>query len=116
MRRGEIYNARLEPTEGSEQAGSRPVIIVSRESLNTSVRVVLAVPCMTYRAGRHIYVTQALIRAPDGGLDVDSVALCEQLRALDRRRFGRLRGRLSAESLTRLDRALLIALDLPGQW
>ena len=29
MKRGEVYDARLEPTEGSEQGGIRPVIIVS---------------------------------------------------------------------------------------
>lgn len=29
MKRGDVYNARLDPTEGSEQAGNRPVIIVS---------------------------------------------------------------------------------------
>ena len=32
MRRGEIYDARLEPIEGSEQGGTRPVIIVSRKA------------------------------------------------------------------------------------
>ncbi len=40
--------ARLDPTEGSEQAGTRPVIIVSRNALNTSSPVVLVVPCTTY--------------------------------------------------------------------
>jgi hypothetical protein len=30
VRRGEVYDARLDPTEGSEQAGSRLVVIVSR--------------------------------------------------------------------------------------
>jgi mRNA-degrading endonuclease toxin of MazEF toxin-antitoxin module len=29
MKRGEIYEACLDPTEGSEQSGIRPVIIVS---------------------------------------------------------------------------------------
>jgi len=43
MRRGEVYDARLDPTEGSEQAGIRPVVIVSRDEegfRNTGVRVV----------------------------------------------------------------------------
>jgi mRNA interferase MazF len=34
MRRGEVYDARLDPTEGSEQAGIRPVVIVSRDAIN----------------------------------------------------------------------------------
>ena len=57
-------------------------------------------------------LSQILLRAPEGGLDVDSVALCEQVRALAKSRLGRLRGTLSAGSLAHLNRALGIALDL----
>lgn len=115
MRRGEVYDARLEPTEGSEQGGIRPVIIVSRDIINASSLVVLAVPCTTYRPTRRIYSTQVLIQAPDGGLDRDSVALAEQVRVLAKTRFLGFRGALSASALAQLERALLIALDLPGQ-
>ena len=76
---------------------------------------ILAAPCTTYRPGRRLYPSQILLRAPDGGLTADSVALGEQLRALAKSRLGRQRGMLSAEALAALDRALLIALDLPGQ-
>lgn len=115
MRRGEVYDARLDPAEGSEQGGSRPVVVVSRDALNASSPVVLVVPCTTARTGRKLYPSQALLRAPDGGLDADSIALGEQLRALDKRRLGRRRGALSAASMEQVDRALLIVLDLPGQ-
>jgi mRNA interferase MazF len=106
----------LDPTEGSEQAGSRPVIIVSRDAINDASRVVLAVPCTTYRVGRRIYPSQVLVYAPDGGLDVDSVALGEQVRALAKSRLLRQRGAVSPQTLRRIDRALAIALDLslPG--
>jgi mRNA interferase MazF len=115
VRRGEVYDARLDPTEGSEQAGSRPVVIVSRDAINAVSPVILAVPCTTYRLGRRLYPSQVLLHAPDGGLTADSVALGEQVRALAKSRLGRQRGMLSAEALAALDRALLIALDLPGQ-
>jgi mRNA interferase MazF len=115
VRRGEIYDARLDPTQGSEQAGSRPVVIVSRDAINAASPVVIVVPCTTYRSGRRLYPSQVLLRAPDGGLDVDSVALGEQLRAIAKSRLGRRRGMLSPHSIAQLDRALLIALDLPGQ-
>jgi mRNA interferase MazF len=114
VRRGEVYDARLDPTEGSEQAGIRPVVIVSRDAINTASPVLLVVPCTTYRAGRRLYPSQVLLHAPDGGLDVDSVAMGEQVRALASSRLGRRRGQLSSTALTQLDRALLIALDLPG--
>src|SRR5467141_2590934 len=114
MRRGEVYDARLDPTEGSEQAGIRPVVIVSRDAINAASPVIFVVPCTIYRAGRRLYPSQILLHAPDGGLDADSVALGEQIRALATSRLGRRRGQLSPATLTQLDRALLIALDLPG--
>ncbi len=115
MRRGEVYDARLEPTEGSEQGGTRPVIIVSRDVINAGSPVVLAVPCTTYRSSKRIYPTQVLIQSPDGGLIHDSLAMTDQIRVLSKSRLLRLRGTLSQEAIAQLNRSLLIALDLPGQ-
>ncbi|HEY8692159.1 MAG TPA: type II toxin-antitoxin system PemK/MazF family toxin [Chloroflexota bacterium] len=110
--RGEVYDARLDPTEGSEQAGSRPVVIVSRDAINAASRVILAVPCTTFRPGRRVYPSQVVLHAPDGGLTADSIALCEQVRAILLSRLGRRRGSLSSQAQRRIDRALVIALDL----
>ncbi|QMS91281.1 type II toxin-antitoxin system PemK/MazF family toxin [Nostoc edaphicum CCNP1411] len=115
MRRGEVYDARLEPTEGSEQGGTRPVIIVSRDVINIASPVVLAVPCTTYRSSKRIYPTQVLIQAPNGGLTHDSLAMTDQIRVLSKSRLLRLRGMLFEETIAQLNQALLIALDLPGQ-
>lgn len=113
MKRGDVYDARLDPTEGSEQGGTRPVILVSRDAINASSSAVIAVPCTTYHPGDKLYSSQVLIHAPDGGLGVDSIALGEQLRVLAKSRLVRLRGSLSAQAMSQLDRALLIALGLP---
>ena len=115
MKRGEVYDARLEPVEGSEQGGTRPVIIVSRDALNAYSPVVLAIPCTTYKTGKRIYPTQVLIQALDGGLTNDSIAMADQVRVLSKTRLLRLRGMLSNEAMILLNQALLIALDLPGQ-
>ena len=115
MRRGDVYLARLDPTLGSEQAGTRPVILVSRDAINRSSPVVVAVPCTTYRAGRRIYPSQVLLRAPEGGLGADSLALGDQVRAVAKSRLVKQLGSLSAECLEKIDRILLITLDLPGQ-
>ena len=112
MKRGEVYDARLEPVEGSEQGGTRPVILVSRDAINAYSPVVLAVPCTTYQTGKRVYPTQALIVAPDGGLARDSIAMADQVRVLSKTRLGRLRGTLSNEALAQLNQALLVALDL----
>ncbi len=115
MKRGEVYDARLEPVEGSEQGGTRPVIIVSRDAINAYSPVVLAIPCTTYKTGKQVYPTQVLIQSPDGGLTNDSVAMADQVRVLSKTRLLRLRGMVSDETMILLNQALLIALDLPGQ-
>jgi len=115
LRRGDVFDARLDPTEGSEQAGSRPVIIVSRDAINEASPVVVVVPCTTYHADRRIYPSQVLLRAQDGGLRVDSLALGEQVRAIAKTRLKAKRGSLSIEALRRIDHALAITLDLLAQ-
>jgi mRNA interferase MazF len=110
--RGSVYDTRLEPTEGSEQAGTRPIIVVSRDAINLNSNVIAGVPCTTYRPGRRIYPSQVLLPAGEGGLAVDSVALGEQIRVLAKTRLAGRRGVLSREAIRQLDQALLITLDL----
>jgi len=113
VRRGEVYDARLDPTEGSERRGSRPVVIVSRNAINAASSAVVAVPFTTHRPERRLYPSHTLVHAPDGGLEVDSVALCEQVRVMAKSRFLRRRGVLSAAAMRRIEAALVITLDLP---
>lgn len=114
MKRGEVYLARLDPTEGSEQAGTRPVVVVSRDAINRASPVVVVVPCTTFHARRRIYPSQVPLEPPEGGLRADSLALGEQVRAVAKSRLVRQLGSLSPAVLGQIDRALLIALDLPG--
>lgn len=116
MNRGEVYRACLGPTENSEQAGVRPVVIVSRDAINRASPVVIVVPCTTWQEGRRLYPSQVPLHAPDGGLRADSVALAEQVRAISKSRLTDRWGMLAADSLRRLERALAIAMDLPGQF
>jgi mRNA interferase MazF len=116
MNRGDVYLARLDPTEGSEQSGSRPVVIVSRDAINRSSPVVIVVPCTSWTEGRRLYPSQVVLKAHDGGLKSDSVALSEQVRAITRDRLMSRWGALGLETMRRIDRSLSIALDLPGQF
>lgn len=115
MNRGDVFLTRLDPVEGSEQAGTRPVVIVSRDAINRSSPVVIVVPCTSWTAGRRLYPSQVLIEAPDGGLEADSIALGEQVRAITRDRLLTRWGTLRPDSMRHIERALLIAMDLPGQ-
>jgi mRNA interferase MazF len=113
LRRGDVFEARLDPVEGSEQAGIRPVIVISRDALNEASPVIVVIPCTTFRPERKIYPSQVLLRAPDGGLRVDSIALGEQVRAIAKTRLRARWGTLSSESLHKIENALVITLDLP---
>ncbi len=43
MKQGEIWYANLEPVKGSEQAGRRPVVIVSGRTMNMALQIIIAV-------------------------------------------------------------------------
>ncbi len=95
-----VFLASLDPTQGSEQAGVRPVLVVSREQSNQVLRVVNIIPLTSYK-GRRMYPNEVLLRAETAGLKVDSVALCYQLRTLDKTRLGREFGELTDAKLKR---------------
>jgi mRNA interferase MazF len=112
MKRGDIYDARLNPTEGSEQAGIRPVIIVSRDAINQNSPVIVVVPVTNAVHIKRDYPNNVVIPQGEGGLTVDSVALGGQIRAIATSRLLRQRGSLSSPILQQIDRALRITLDL----
>ncbi|MFZ0635898.1 MAG: type II toxin-antitoxin system PemK/MazF family toxin [Candidatus Acidiferrales bacterium] len=111
-KRGDVYLARLDPREGSEQAGQRPVIVVSRDAINQNSPVVIVVPVTDLKHKRRIYPSQVVLKTGDGGLTKDSVALAEQVRAISTSRLVKPMGHLSPASITQIGDALKIALDL----
>ena len=112
MKRGDVYDARLGPTEGSEQAGTRPVIIVSRDAINQYSPVIVIVPVTNAIRVKRPYPSNVLIGRGEGGLTVESVALGGQVRAIAKTRLLRLRGTLELPMMQAVDRALRITLDL----
>ena len=113
MRRGDAYWVRFDPTEGSEQAGTRPAVIVSRDAINRHSPVVVVCPMTTgaARASR-LYPSDVLVRAPERGLSVDSVVLTLHVPAVATVRLGNRLGTLKPATLQRIGEALKITLDL----
>lgn len=112
MKRGDVFDARLDPTEGSEQAGIRPVVIVSRNAINDNSSVVVVVPLTKAVNVKRHYPNNVTIANGEGGLTFESVLLGGQVRAIAKSRLLRQRGNLSTEVMQRIDRALRITLDL----
>jgi len=97
-----IFLASLDPTQGSEQAGKRPVLVISRERINQLLPVVNVIPLTSRKsASRTIYPNEVLLPASIAGVKVDSIALCYQIRTLDKSRLEQDLGHLVDERLRR---------------
>ncbi|WP_319421398.1 type II toxin-antitoxin system PemK/MazF family toxin [Pleurocapsa sp. FMAR1] len=103
MKRGDIYLANLNPTIDSEQAGTRPVLIVSRDAINKSSPVVIIVPLTKYANSKRIYPSHHLIKAANNGLTTDSIAKCEQIRAIAKSRLQTKKGSLLTQDMEAID-------------
>src|SRR5277367_1171619 len=115
MVRGEIYFAALDPISGSEQGGTRPVLIVSRDALNANAPIVIVVPLTSRDNKKRLYPTHLELTAGEGSLSKNSVALCEQVRAISKNRLTKRIGQVGSQRMSLIDATLMIALDLPGR-
>jgi mRNA interferase MazF len=87
MRCGEIYFVDLNPVIGREQAGRRPVLVLSIDDVNRSPLVVTIVPGTDGANVPRDYPTAVRVPAAECGLPRETVFLCFQIRALDHSRF-----------------------------
>ena len=110
---GDIYSVEIPPSNGHEQAGPRPAIIVQSPRFDKQLPTVLIVP-LTSQLGAQIFPGTFLIH-PDAenGLTMASVVLVFQLRAVDKRRLRRKLGRLSALHLAQLYQHIRGLIQLP---
>jgi len=111
VKKGEIWLADLSPTRGSEQAGVRPVLIFQNDMVSKFTVTVLAIP-LTTNLRRASLPSCVQISKGEGGLTSDSVALCHQLRVLDKTRLQRKIGTISQETLCTVESHLLFTIGI----
>ena len=88
MNRGEVWDAVLDPTKGSEQPGRRPVVIISPNSMNKSLETRVVIPLTTkFKKWPSRVITEV-----NG---IKGQAMCEQIRTLSNKRLQNLQGKLS---------------------
>ncbi len=83
-----IFWVNLDPTKGSEQSGTRPVLVVSIEAVNKALPVVTVLSITSLKAGRKIYPTEVLLKKELTGLEKDSIAMVHQVRSISKERLG----------------------------
>jgi mRNA interferase MazF len=97
--RWSVWLANLDPVVGSEQGKTRPVLVISDTSLNEILPVVNVIPITSRKLNRRVYPNEAVLPARSGGLTLDSIALCYQIRTLDKRRLTQMFGVIEDEDI-----------------
>lgn len=111
VRRGDIVIVELDPTEGSEQRGTRPCVVVQNDVGNRNAPTTIVAPCTT--SYDSVYPFEVELFAEDTPLREDSVVDCSQLRVVDvDARVTGVVGSIPSSDETRLDRALRTSLGL----
>ena len=111
VKRGDIFYADLSPVVGSEQGGTRPVLIVQNDMGNRYSPTVIAA-AITSQTGKAKLPTHIEVPCPSAGLTKDSVILLEQIRTIDKRRLREYMGRLDETVMNQVDSAIAVSFGL----
>ena len=113
IERGEIYFVNLNPVEGREQAGQRPVLVLSIDAIN---RLPLVVTVAVGTKGANVtrdYPTNIRLKPEETGLDLETVFLGFQIRSLDPKRFPtNPSGKVSGATLRKVELVVRYCLAL----
>ena len=110
MRKGDIFFADLSPVIGSEQGGSRPVIIIQNDVGNRYSPTVIGA-IITSRKTKANLPTHIWLNC-ECGLPKESMVECEQVRTLDKKRLKEFMGTVSKEVMQEIDKGLKISFAL----
>jgi mRNA interferase MazF len=106
MQRGEVWWVNFDPSQGMEIKKFRPAVILTANALNRARGTVVVVPLSTSAKPR----PPLAVSLPSAG--PRSVAVCDQLCAADKTRFGKKIGDLSTRDLATLSESMKITLGL----
>ena len=111
IKRGDIYYADLNPVVGSEQGGTRPVLVISNDIGNKHSPTVI-IAAITSRVHTKAKLPTHTAIKDFEGLNKDSIILLEQIRTIDKKRLREHIGMLDSQQILTADNALLISLGL----
>ncbi|SFF98673.1 mRNA interferase MazF [Desulfotomaculum arcticum] len=111
IRRGEIYYADLSPVVGSEQGGTRPVLILQND-IGNQYSPTTIVAAITSQIAKAKLPTHVELPAGQAGLGKNSVILLEQVRTIDKSRLMEKVALLQNEMMVKVNQAVEISLGL----
>jgi mRNA interferase MazF len=107
IQRGQIYFVNLNPVQGREQSGKRPMLILSIDAINNLPLVVTAIVGTKGENIHQNYPTNVRVTPEESGLPLETVFLCFQIRSLDPTRFpAEPAGQLSADKMHEVETAV----------
>ncbi|MCQ2559329.1 MAG: type II toxin-antitoxin system PemK/MazF family toxin [Clostridia bacterium] len=111
IKRGDIYFADLSPVVGSEQGGTRPVLII-QNNIGNQYSPTTIVAAITSQIDKAKLPTHVEVNKAPGGLEKNSVILLEQVRTIDKSRLMEKVTSLDAEKMQLVNHAVEISLGL----
>lgn len=109
--RAEVWFVNLNPTVGHEQAKTRPCLIISDDTFNHGPAHLHIVLPMTSKNKNHPF--HIPVQWFEGGSDVNSFILCDQIRTISRQRLtGKRLGIVTPETVESVEKIMTILLDL----
>lgn len=106
-----MVRVRFDPAEGSEIRKTRPAVVVSNEAACRFDAVIQVVP-LTRLPDRELRPYEARVASEGSGVSKPSRLVANQIRTISKRRVSAILGRLDAEEMRSMDRAIRIQLDL----
>lgn len=111
VKRGDVFFANLSPVVGSEQGGSRPVLVI-QNNIGNKYSPTVIVAAITSRITKPRMVTHVALEAKKTGLEWDSVVLLEQIRTIDKQRLEDRVTHLDSQVMHDVDGALKVSVGL----
>jgi mRNA interferase MazF len=109
-KRGDVWFGDLDPTRGHEQAGRRPLLVVSDDLFNASrANLVVVLPLTTKHRGVPNHVE---ILPPEGGITRGSWIQCEAVRSISKERLATYLGNVTVETMENVELGLKKILRL----
>lgn len=110
-KRGDVYWADLNPFFGSEQGGTRPVLVLQNDAGNFFSPTLIVAP-MSSQVDKRTDLPTHIVLEQVRGLEGPSLIMLEQLKTIDKRRVRSYAGKLTKEQMAEVEAALTGTLGI----
>jgi mRNA interferase MazF len=103
--KGEVWLVNLDPTQGHEQAKTRPCVVLSNDQMNTKIGLSIVVPFTGtgwFTKSGKLSPIMIEVMPPDGGLTKSSYSMAHQVRTVSHTRFQEKIGQLRESTLRKV--------------